>query len=160
MIVQWCVKGMSLPDDNTARGIIDCRGGIISNWWRGAVNGMSCPNEIREKLTPSNLDMHVNHYTSTDPVTGTTFDKVTPFISLSAGNVSRDAAARTQYSSDCPSDSFVVRYTVWDPVRGVPLHLLGAARSSPRQWRSKEWPRKSEISTHIGDTPAFKLRVG
>ena len=93
MIVQWCIKGMSLLDDNTARSIIDDRGGIVSNWWREV--GTISPQERRDKLTPANLDMHVNHYTSTDPVTGKTFDKITPFISLSAGNVSRDAVART-----------------------------------------------------------------
>src|SRR5262249_33926755 len=49
----------------------------------------------RERLTLTNLNLHVNHFTMIDPSCGRPFNEVTPFISLSAGTVERDAAAKT-----------------------------------------------------------------
>jgi hypothetical protein len=95
VIIQWCVKGMSLPDDAAASAIIDERGGLVSNWWRDA--GLISPAGRRARLTPRNVDMHVNHFTMIDPTTQRPFNETTPFISLSAGTVERDAVARTNY---------------------------------------------------------------
>ncbi|WP_208630600.1 hypothetical protein [Amycolatopsis kentuckyensis] len=93
MIVQWCVKGLHLSDDDEAKLLIDSGGGLLCNWWRNV--GQIKPVEIRQKLTPGNIDRHVNHFTKTDPATGHPFAKNSPFISLSAGTVDRDAVART-----------------------------------------------------------------
>jgi hypothetical protein len=93
MIVQWCLKGMHLDDDNAARAIIDDRGGLVCNWWRDV--HQITPQQRREKLTADNIDRHVNHFYGTDPVTGRPFNEVTPFVSLSAGTVERDAVRRT-----------------------------------------------------------------
>jgi hypothetical protein len=87
MIVQWCIKGLALPDDQTAKAILDSQQGLVCNWWR-TVKTIS-PNETRSRLTPANLNMHVNHFTLKS------FNWTTPFISLSAGTVERDAAAQT-----------------------------------------------------------------
>jgi hypothetical protein len=95
MIVQWCVKGLSLPDDATAHSIIDQRGGLQCNWWRD-VHQISPP-QMRDRLTIGNLDRHVNHFSDIDPSSGRPFSEQTPFISLSAGVVERDAAAKTNY---------------------------------------------------------------
>jgi len=43
------------------------------------------------------LDRHVNHFSDIDPSSGRPFSEQTPFISLSAGVVERDAAAKTNY---------------------------------------------------------------
>ncbi len=96
MIVQWCVKGMSLPDDATAKAIVDSQNGIICNWWRRV--GTIGPSEVRQVLTDVNLDRHVNHYLERDPLTGRPFAESTPFISMSAGTVERDAIAKTNYA--------------------------------------------------------------
>lgn len=96
MIVQWCIKGMSLPDDGTARAIIDSGEGIICNWWRQL--GRISPSQIGQVLTEVNLDRHVNHFSKPDPLTGRPFSESTPFISLSAGTVERDALAKTNYA--------------------------------------------------------------
>ncbi len=32
MIVQWCIKGLALPDDGQARAVIDNREGLACNW--------------------------------------------------------------------------------------------------------------------------------
>lgn len=93
MIIQWCVKGMHLPSDAEAKTIL--RDGLLCNWWR-KVRVIS-PADIASKLTLTNLDMHVNHFTMTDPATGKSFKKNTPFISMSAGTVERDTAAKTNY---------------------------------------------------------------
>jgi hypothetical protein len=55
MIVQWCMKGLSLPGDVEARAIIDSRAGLLSNWWRavGTIKQADKP----EKLTAANLDL-------------------------------------------------------------------------------------------------------
>ena len=95
MIVQWCMKGMSLPDDKAARDVIDSEGGLQCNWWR-TVHRIT-PSEVRAKLTRGNLDRHVNHFTSVDSSTGMPFSRMSPFISLSAGTIERDAAAQTNH---------------------------------------------------------------
>jgi hypothetical protein len=96
MIVQWCVKGMSLTDDATAKELIDSGNGIICNWWRK--HGVISPNQMRQILTDVNLDRHVNHFGKSDPMTGRPFSESTPFISMSAGTVERDAVAKTNYA--------------------------------------------------------------
>lgn len=93
MIVQWCLKGMWLEDDEAARQIIDSREGIISNWWRR--KGLISNSEKREKLTSENLDLHVNHFSHKDANSGFRVSEDTPFISLSCGTVERDVLART-----------------------------------------------------------------
>jgi hypothetical protein len=95
MIVQWCVKGMSLADDAAAAQILVSQNGLMCNWWRrvGAIK----PREIRHKLTATNVDLHVNHFTDVDPATGLPFSADSPFISMSAGTVERDAVARTNH---------------------------------------------------------------
>ena len=92
-MIQWCIKGLNLANDDIARGIIDGRQGILCNWWR-TVHRIT-PDGIREKLTPGNIDMHVNQFHSIDPVTGRPFRDETPFISLSAGTIERDAVMKT-----------------------------------------------------------------
>jgi hypothetical protein len=93
VIVQWCIKGMALGGDEQAKSLIDSRGGLQCNWWRD-VHRIS-PDGIRDKLTDQNLNLHVNHFTVLDPSTKREFRELTPFISLTAGTVERDAAAKT-----------------------------------------------------------------
>jgi hypothetical protein len=93
VIVQWCIKGMALDEDEQAKSLIDSRGGIRCNWWR-EVRTISS-HEIRDKLTDQNLNLHVNHFTVVDPNTKREFRELTPFVSLTAGTVERDAAAKT-----------------------------------------------------------------
>jgi hypothetical protein len=95
VIVQWCIKGMSLQDDTVARRIIDAREGLVCRWWRE--NGQISPADTAHKLSLRNLDMHVNHFTETDPTTKQPFERGSPFISLSAGTVERDVAAQTNH---------------------------------------------------------------
>ncbi|SDS40428.1 hypothetical protein [Actinoplanes derwentensis] len=97
MLVQWGIKGLWLPDDASAKRIIDSHVGIISNWWYDA--GTISQADKPKKLTPANLDMHVNHFNSPDPAAaGRRFSEVSPFISIACGTVSRDVAARTNES--------------------------------------------------------------
>jgi hypothetical protein len=93
VIVQWCIKGLALGSDSEARTIIDSNEGILCNWWRNVKR--ITPPEIRERLTLANLDRHVNHFTAIDRSTGQPFSAMTPFISLSAGTIERDAVAKT-----------------------------------------------------------------
>lgn len=95
VIVQWCIKGLALADDSSAREIIDSGGGILCNWWRKV--GLISPQEVTDQLTPANLDFHVNRFSDVNPHTGRPFSEDTPFISLSAGVVARDAAAQTNH---------------------------------------------------------------
>ncbi|MEV6829819.1 hypothetical protein [Amycolatopsis sp. NPDC051102] len=95
MIIQWCVKGIHLPNDDAAKELIDSGGGLLCNWWRN-VHRISPP-EVRDKLTPANINRHVNHFTAHDPATGSPFCENSPFISLSAGTVERDAVSATNF---------------------------------------------------------------
>jgi hypothetical protein len=95
MIVQWGIKGLWHPDDDSAKDIIDSRRGILCSWWRD-VGTITQPEKF-QKLTPANLDLHVNHFTSPDPATGRPFNEVTPFISIACGMVERDTAAATNH---------------------------------------------------------------
>ena len=95
MFVQWAVKGLALLDDAVARKILEDGQGLPCNWWLR--NEELDPADIRDKLTARNLDLHVNHFTAPDPASGKPFNEETPFISLSAGTVERDATARTNF---------------------------------------------------------------
>jgi hypothetical protein len=94
MFIQWCVKGIRGRldsedpgvgiNDAQARAMIDCGEGILCNWWRKV--GEITPAQERDKLTQANLDRHIHDYDQ--------FKDETPFISLTAGCVERDAALR------------------------------------------------------------------
>lgn len=93
MIVQRCVKGMNLPGDDIAKAIIDKKVGILCRWWCDV--GSITPAQIRDKLTPDNIEMHVNQFTAYDPLTNRKFSETTPFISLTAGTIERDTILKT-----------------------------------------------------------------
>ncbi|WP_433796108.1 hypothetical protein [Actinoplanes sp. CA-252034] len=95
MIVQWGIKGLSLPDDGRAKAIIDAREGIQSKWWLH--KGTITPAEVSEVLTAANLDLHVNHFDAIEPSSGEKVSQVTPFISIACGTIQRDTVARTNY---------------------------------------------------------------
>ena len=94
MFVQWCIKGIAGResfdpphtglDDDAARDLIDSAEGILCNWWRNA-SGIA-RTDVAGKLTPGNLTRHIHDYAN--------FGAETPFISLTAGCVSREIALR------------------------------------------------------------------
>jgi hypothetical protein len=94
MFIQWCVKGVRSRlageepgagiDQAEARAMIEGGDGIKCNWWRNA--GKISTAEQRDKLTQANLERHIHDYDR--------FKDETPFISLTAGCVERDAALR------------------------------------------------------------------
>lgn len=155
MIVQWCVKGMSLPDDATAKWLIDSGSGIICNWWRrlGAIS----PDQSRQVLTDVNLDRHVNHFGKPDPMTGRPFSESTPFISMSAGMVERDAVAKTNYARRAR------RTALWfgtDFVDWITLFFshAGCCSLRGRRWASKASARKSATSIATAGTLLTRQR--
>jgi hypothetical protein len=67
--------------------------GIQCNWWRRV--GVIRVDQILERLTERNLDWHLNHYDEPDPLMNDApFYENTPFISVTAGAVERDAFAQ------------------------------------------------------------------
>lgn len=92
MHIQFCVKGIAgklecgpgpgLTKEDAFELVRSGRG-IISNWWRG--KGTITPDEVDAVLTAANLNRHVHDYDN--------FGHETPFISLTAGSVERDALA-------------------------------------------------------------------
>ena len=95
MIVQWCLKGLALPNRAEAEAILESRGGLVSSWWR-RVTRIS-PAERRDKLTDENLNYHINHFDDPVPNENFTYGDDSPYISLTSGGVERDAAAKTNY---------------------------------------------------------------
>lgn len=84
MIVQKCLKGVHGITTKDAQDILS-GGGILCNWWRNV--GSISPSQVRQKLTASNLDLHVNNYAAVQADT--------PYISLTAGCVSRNQYLKT-----------------------------------------------------------------
>lgn len=88
MFVQWCIKGIAGGidgiDDVEADAMTAGGGGIHCNWLRSV--GHARAQDVRDKLTPRNLDRHLHDYDN--------FRNDTPFISLTAGCVERDVVQR------------------------------------------------------------------
>lgn len=86
MYIQGCVKGIASGegfDWDAARGLVESEIGLISNWWRN--RGRISPADVADILNIANLHRHLNDYEA--------FGHESPFISLAAGSVVRDAAA-------------------------------------------------------------------
>ena len=94
MFVQTCIKGINGISSTEAKEILD-GGGIQCNWWR-VVHRIS-PNEINERLTSANLDLHINSYGASHPVLPGKVKEETPFISLTAGCVERSVFLKTNF---------------------------------------------------------------
>lgn len=94
MMIQEVIKGIPNLTDQDVQNIFQT--GIICNWWRNQPNGLLPQGLIPGKLTDRNLDWHQNSYDQPDPLEGgKDFSINTPFISATAGTVSRDLAAKT-----------------------------------------------------------------
>jgi hypothetical protein len=91
MVFQYFLKGIARLDDDAADLILR-RTGLICRWWQ-TVDPLPWE-EIGDRLTPENLETHLDRYDSIDPSTGAPFADASPFISLSAGTILREAAAR------------------------------------------------------------------
>jgi hypothetical protein len=96
MYVQWFAKGIGGRRDNEpgdrptmfeAFSIVASAAGIQSNWWRA--KGTIRPDEIAQVLSETNLDRHLHSYA--------TYGKHSPFISVAAGCVERDALLQQNF---------------------------------------------------------------
>lgn len=89
------IPGLSRPEvEHIVR-----QGGITCNWWLNLPNQMMPESEVKNKLSDRNLDWHLNHYDEDDPTEGNKkFRLITPFISVTAGAIERDAFARRNIS--------------------------------------------------------------
>jgi hypothetical protein len=95
MIVQWCCKGIAKIDENAAWQILADGIGLRCRHWLELPPYEPFPvAEALRRLTERDLDLHVNNYSYRDPGTARPFYETTPFISLSAGCVERDATIR------------------------------------------------------------------
>lgn len=94
MYVQTCIKGVNGINSGRANAILS-GGGLTCNWWR-RVRTIS-PQEIDERLNSADLDLHVNSYGGEHPVHAGKIKDETPFISLTAGAVSRNVFFKTNF---------------------------------------------------------------
>lgn len=88
MFVQMCVKGIGGISLDDANAILAKRG-LACAWWRNARH--ITPAEIDERLTPEELDLHVNSFEERHPTRGRPVKDESAFISLTAGSVERHA---------------------------------------------------------------------
>jgi hypothetical protein len=111
MYVQMCIKGLSGFPLDEAKAMLAKRG-IACNWWREAKHLSSAA--IDERLTRGELDLHVNSYDEEHPRGGKVRDQ-TPFISLTAGAVERDAFLETnqEYSAHKVAMNFATQFGRW-----------------------------------------------
>lgn len=96
MIVQWCCKGIAKIDESAAVQILADGIGIRCRHWLELPSAEPFPvHEALCRLTEHDLDLHINNYSYRDPGTARPFYETTPFISLSAGCIERDATIRS-----------------------------------------------------------------
>ena len=86
MFTQECMKGIAGIDETVAKQLTEGGEGIQCNFWRNT-GVRPAPLDTRVMLTEDNLVRHLHDYDS--------YGRETPFISLSAGAVDRQAAMRT-----------------------------------------------------------------
>lgn len=88
MFVQMCMKGMNDITLDDAMEIMRKRG-LACAWWRRTREISSA--EIDERLTAEELDLHLNSFDEKHPTRGGLVRDESPFVSLTAGSVQRDA---------------------------------------------------------------------
>jgi hypothetical protein len=94
VFVQTAIKGIGGIDRSDAQQILRSSG-LQCNWWR-RVHRIA-PDEIDERLSSSNLDLHVNSYGEPHPTYRGRVCEETPFISLATGAVERSAFYKTNF---------------------------------------------------------------
>ncbi len=87
MFVQMCVKGINGISDSGAEMIL--QRGLASAWWRNSTNITSA--EINKRLTREELELHIHSFEEKHPTLDGRVRDQSPFISLTAGSVERDA---------------------------------------------------------------------
>jgi hypothetical protein len=90
LIIQHVLKGIGDISETDAIAMLNR--GIVSNWWRRVDPLPSA--QIPKRLTAANLRWHQNRYADPDPdpaYAPYAFGEHTPFISVTAGTVERDA---------------------------------------------------------------------
>jgi hypothetical protein len=93
LFFQKALKGIPGLSNADVQHIVQ-EGGITCNWWLNLPNRTLPEHEIKGKLTDRNLEWHLNHYDDDDPTDGNKkFRLITPFISVTAGAIERDAFA-------------------------------------------------------------------
>lgn len=114
MYVQKCIKGVNGITYDQAAEIMMVQG-LTCNWWRERVktpgSGIGLE-EIGKRLTRNNLYLHVNAYSTQHPVYPGRVSQETPFISLSAGNVTAPVFSRT--STVWPAHQTALAFAVGD----------------------------------------------
>jgi hypothetical protein len=94
VIIQQVIKGIAGLNDAEVQVVF--HEGILCNWWRNQPQGLLPQAQIPGKLTDRNLDWHQNSYEQPDPLeSGQKFSLNTPYISTTAGTVTRDLASKT-----------------------------------------------------------------
>jgi hypothetical protein len=93
MHVQWCVRGIAEPDPAWLNGLFSSEG-LICGWWRSSPSGSLPAGGIAERLDDMQLYLHQNWFSLPDPRFGGVVRDSTPFVSLSAGAVSREIRFR------------------------------------------------------------------
>jgi len=88
MFVQMCVKGVNYITLDDAKDILRKRG-LVCTWGRLARQISSA--EIDQRLTEQELYLHLHAFDEKHPARGGLVRNETPFISLTAGSVQRDA---------------------------------------------------------------------
>jgi hypothetical protein len=88
VFIQRFLKGIVDLDEAAVSAMV-LSTGITANWWRRV--GDITPADIADRLTEGALIFHLNQYDDVDPATGRTYGADSPFISVTAGCIVRDA---------------------------------------------------------------------
>jgi hypothetical protein len=129
MHVQWCVRGMAQPDPAWLRDLFSS-GGLICGWWWNSPSGALPAAGIAERLDDMQLYLHQNWFDLPDPRFGGLVRQNTPFVSLSAGAVSREIRYRANvlHRAQLIASEFATQY---GQVRGVLIYCWVVASPLP-----------------------------
>jgi hypothetical protein len=116
--VQWCIRGVADPPQQWLDQLFTSVG-LICGWWRAQPDGELPAAEIQLRLDQFQLDLHQNAFNARDPRFGPALvHDTTPFISLSAGAVSREMLMHTNvvHRAQFIASEFATRYGTVDGV--------------------------------------------
>lgn len=130
MHVQWCVRGVARPDPNWLKSLFSS-GGLTCGWWWNRPDGNLPTAEIADRLDDLQLYLHQNWFDQPDPrFSPGSVRQNTPFISLSAGVVSREVrfAANVVHRAQLIASEFA---TLYGRVPGVLIYCWVVTSTVP-----------------------------
>lgn len=165
MHVQWCVRGLADPSDGWLRSLFSGEG-LVCGWWRRPLPPvLRLLGDVADRLDDLQLFLHQNSFNSPDLRFSGFVCDTTPFLSLSAGAVSRELRLRANvvHRAQLIASDFATRYGTtrgiliycWVTTSTVPAVSIEAVAEELRDLNSNRPYSAFQLEGEV----AAKLRV-